>query len=154
MNFTLEGRILKYVDENTIFMYRDYGNWKNKPEWCELYIHNANGYKSIHINLKSFGLHRILGYLFLGLDLENKEQIIDHIDTNRSNNKLNNLRIVTTQQNGFNRNAKGFSFDKRCNKFMSSIKINQKTIYLGRFNTEEEARQAYLDAKKIYHEIH
>jgi len=38
-------------------------------------------------------------------------------------------------------------------KYMASIKFNYKNIYLGLYNTEEEARQAYLDAKKVYHII-
>lgn len=79
---------------------------------------------------------------------------IDHKDGNRSNNRICNLREVTYQQNHHNRTtAKGYSFHKRKNKFQSRIKLNGKNIYLGYFNTEEEAHQVYLDAKKIYHII-
>jgi hypothetical protein len=155
MNFTLEGRILKYIDENHIFMYRDYGNWKNKPEWCQISIFNhSKGYKMINICDNSYLLHRIIGYLFLGLDIENINQHIDHIDGNKQNNSLENLRIVSNIENHWNMpKAKGYSWCKNMNKFRATIKKDYKQIYLGCFDTEEEARQAYLDAKSIYHVI-
>lgn len=78
---------------------------------------------------------------------------LDHIDRNPSNNKISNLRIVTSQQNKFNKNHKGYSWDKSRNKWISSIHLNKKQIFLGRFNTEEEARNAYLQAKEKYHII-
>lgn len=79
---------------------------------------------------------------------------IDHKDGNRLNNKIDNLREVTNQQNQQNQTkAKGYCFDKITNKFRSIIGVDGKLIHLGRFNTEQEAHQAYLDAKKIYHII-
>lgn len=155
MNFTLNGRVLKYVNEDCILIYRNSGVWKNKPNWYELVIRNdTDGYKIIAISLKHYKLHRIIAYLFIGLDIEDKKKIIDHIDGNKLNNNLENLRIVTNQQNNFNRpTAKGIWYDKTRNKFKPHLELNGKSIYLGRFDTEEEARQAYLDAKKIYHVI-
>ena len=49
------------------------------------------------------------------------------------------------------KNPKGFTWCKDKNKFRAQITINGKTKYLGYYNTEAEARQAYLDAKAIYH---
>ena len=39
----------------------------------------------------------------------------------------------------------------RKNRYEAQIKVNNKSIHLGSFDKEEDARQAYLDAKKIYH---
>lgn len=78
---------------------------------------------------------------------------IDHIDRNRSNNYLSNLRVVTHQQNLFNTKAKGYRWIKNDQKYEAQIKINGKQQYLGRYDTEQEARAAYLEAKKIYHII-
>jgi hypothetical protein len=46
-------------------------------------------------------------------------------------------------------NVKGYS--KKYNKFQSRIVVDGKTIYLGHFNTEYEAHNAYLDAKSKHH---
>ncbi len=78
---------------------------------------------------------------------------IDHIDGNRSNNKIDNLREVTNQQNQFNRRGKGYYFNKDKNKYISYITIDKKKIHLGLYETEQEARQVYLDAKQKYHII-
>ena len=77
---------------------------------------------------------------------------IDHINGIKDDNRICNLREVTNQQNQHNRTkAKGYISNR--NKYVAQITINSKSIHLGRYNTEQEARQAYLDAKKIYHII-
>lgn len=84
----------------------------------------------------------------------NKECVeqLDHINCIRDDNRIINLRPVNNQQNSFNRStSKGYY--KTNNKYRSQITINNKTINLGYFNAEEEARQAYLAAKQIYHVI-
>ena len=77
----------------------------------------------------------------------------DHIDRNGLNNQRSNLRVVTRQQNQFNRNAKGYCFDKTKQKFRAQIRLNGKLIHLGYFATALEAQAAYLKAKKIHHAI-
>jgi hypothetical protein len=79
--------------------------------------------------------------------------ILDHINRDKSDNRICNLRILTNQQNLFNTNKKGYSWHNVANKWISQIGINNKSIYLGLFNTEEEARNAYLQAKEKYHII-
>ena len=138
------GMILRYSDKTQ-------GNHLKKS-WNEAKGSiNNQGYISITLNRKKYKIHRIVGYSFLGLDIDNPKQLIDHIDRNKQNNNMNNLRIVSNQENMFNRNAKGYY---RCgNKYQAYIKINNKQIHLGCFNTEEEARNAYLEAKEKYHII-
>jgi hypothetical protein len=79
--------------------------------------------------------------------------VIDHINRDKSDNRIENLREVTQSTNLENRDCKGYNYDKIRNKWRARIKVNKKEIFLGRFDTEYEARQAYLDAKKIYHNI-
>ena len=59
------------------------------------------------------------------------------------NNKyINNLRLVNSQQNQLNRTtAKGYTYNKLAQKFQATIGINSRLIYLGLYDTEEEARQ-------------
>ena len=78
---------------------------------------------------------------------------LDHKDTDKTNNRISNLRISNRVQQNQNTNAKGFTWCKKNNKWKSRITFEGKTISLGYFNREEEARQAYLNAKKIYHKI-
>ena len=123
-----------------------------------LIIHNTinhnNGYNQIRCNKKNVLRHRIIAMCFLGLDINNKGLQIDHINGVRYDNHLTNLRVVTHQQNQHNHvNAKGYCFCKKTKKYKAQIKLNNKTIYLGLFNTKEEAHQAYLNAKPKYHQI-
>lgn len=76
---------------------------------------------------------------------------VDHIDHDGLNNQKNNLRICTRQQNNMNMRKrentsskyKGVYWSKRANKWMAYINIDKKQTYLGYFDTEIEAAQAY-----------
>jgi hypothetical protein len=77
---------------------------------------------------------------------------IDHINGIKNDNRIENLRDITHQKNCFNKKiVKGYS--KNGKGFQAQISLDYKHINLGTFNTEEEAHQTYLDAKKIYHII-
>ena len=94
---------------------------------------------------KCLRMHRLI----LGLDFGDKRQG-DHANHNGLNNQRNNLRICTPQQNHFNhrKKPKGYGFYK--NGWMAYIGFNGKLIYLGRFKTEREAKQARREAELIY----
>lgn len=78
----------------------------------------------------------------------------DHKDGNGLNNQRYNLRRVTGHQNKFNKHhIKGYHWSTSVHKYQAQIRLNGKAIYLGVFDTEVDARKAYLDAKKIYHVI-
>lgn len=110
------------------------------------------GYKCLRLiknkKTKSFKLARLLGFHFLGL----KEfEIIDHIDGNRLNDSLDNLRRCTLAQN--NRNIrkhrdgksskyKGVSFDKKAKRFIAKITLD-KVVYRKGFKEEVEAALQY-----------
>ncbi len=117
--------------------------------------HNQ-GYNQIKVVDTMILRHRIMAFCFKKLStiLFDNTEVIDHIDRNRLNNNINNLRVVTQQENSENRTGiKGFSMDKRDNRFYSEIKVNKQKLFLGGFKTEEEARKAYLTAKAKYHII-
>jgi len=118
---------------------------------------NNNGYNTITNNKKNIRRHRLIAYCFLGLENingERKNDDIDHIDGNKLNNTVNNLRLVSHQQNQWNRTkAKGYSWYKNTNKWKAQIAFNGKNIHIGLFKNENDAREAYLNAKRIYHII-
>lgn len=78
----------------------------------------------------------------------------DHKDNNRSNDRLDNLRLATKGQNSINskknsRNTSGLrgaSLCKVMGRWRSSIRIQGVSLNLGRFDTPEEAHQAWYDA--------
>ena len=55
-----------------------------------------------------------------------------------------------TQNNQHSKDAKGYSYNKRRGKFQAEIQINKRKIYLGSYDTAEEARNAYLEARDRY----
>jgi len=118
-------------------------------------IHNtSNGYNYLRVNKRAIYRHRIIAMAFLNLNIDNVDKQVDHVDGQRLNNSLTNLRIVTHQQNQWNRTtAKGYYWNKQHTKWRAQIKVNKNQIYLGSFNTEQEAREAYLNAKNIHHII-
>ena len=125
------------------------------PKWNKLAIETlSTGYKSIKINQKRKTLHRFIYYAHnreWNISDGSKNNYIDHIDGDKANNDIRNLRVVTCQQNNFNTRAKGYYWHKPKKKWMARIHLNKKSIHLGYFKTEEEARNAYLEAKKKYH---
>jgi hypothetical protein len=116
---------------------------------------NSNGYMQLFTSKesksKAYLVHRLVWNAFVGEIPQGFE--LDHIDRNPLNNALSNLRLVTRQQNKFNTSAKGYCWNKLQNKWQGYITVSGKTHFLGLFEVEEEARNAYLAAKEIYHVI-
>ena len=113
-----------------------------------------------------YGRIRILGDLILTHRLAwafvNNEwpaTDIDHLDGNPENNRINNLRLATRSINSQNQrrarkdNKTGLlGAVKSYGKYSARITTNGTTIRLGRFDTAQEAHEAYLKAKRELHE--
>ena len=113
-------------------------------------VNKISGYRQIRINRQTFREHR-LAWL-LSYDEWPKDQI-DHINRIKADNRLCNLRDVTTSGNSQNKASKGCTFDKNMNKWKAYIGVQNVKKHLGYFNTEEEAEIAYQEAKKHLHNI-
>jgi hypothetical protein len=98
--------------------------------------------------------HRVAWFLHYGADADG---FIDHINGNRTDNRIINLRAVTHQQNCFNSRPKragrlkGAQFRAGRGHYQSSIRVGSKRVFLGVFQTETEAHEAYVTAAKKYH---
>lgn len=111
-----------------------------------------HGYREIRFNNIQYKTHRLIWIMFNGSIDPNLS--IDHINGNPSDNRIENLRLVTHQENHFNKiKTKGYCWSKAANKWRAQITLNNKQIYLGLFDNKEDARAAYLKAKKEYHII-
>jgi hypothetical protein len=85
---------------------------------------------------------------------------VDHVNGNGLDNRRSNLRLATSAQNAQNRDKyktnttgyKGVSQQKGRRKFRAQIYANRKAIYLGWYDTAQEAALAYDRAVPIYHE--
>jgi hypothetical protein len=78
--------------------------------------------------------------------------VVDHINGNKTDNRVDNLRIVTQRENcvGSNKtsNYKGVHFCDTVKKFIAKIYINGKSKYLGSFDRDIDASSAYQKALK------
>jgi hypothetical protein len=87
---------------------------------------------------------------------------IDHIDQNNMNDELSNLRLATHSENCRNRRKwkkangdsttssyKGVYWCKRRSKWISQIRYENKTYYIGQFNTEYEAHVAWVERTEL-----
>ena len=74
---------------------------------------------------------------------------VDHINQNKADDRIENLRLVTRWENAVNQKHKGYR--KRKDRFSARITVHGKVISLGTYGTEEEAIEAYNKAKNVYH---
>jgi hypothetical protein len=117
---------------------------------------DRNGYHTIDLCINGkktrVKIHRLVAFAFID-NLFNKK-CVDHIDNNRKNNNINNLRWVTFSENGMNMSKKksntsgitGVCWNKRRNKWCAQITIDGIKKHLGYFKTIEEARETRIKA--------
>jgi hypothetical protein len=116
----------------------------------------ANGYGEVRINLVSYGTHRLAWLYVHG---EWPDGIVDHINRDPTDNRINNLRVVTYSQNyrnvGPRKNSKtgvkGVCMHNLSGKYRATIRIEGRRLYLGLFETAEAAKAAYEKAAIEHH---
>ena len=158
MECEFNGKKIKY-DEGKLYVWREkQGNQKLKnPDWYEMKgANNKDGYRRVMINYKLLLYHRVVYFVHnenWNIYDSSMDNQIDHIDRDRSNNNIENLRVVTHSQNMWNQDCKGYYFHKPSGKYVAQIVVNRKRNLLGCFESEDDARNAYLNAKPIHHHI-
>lgn len=119
----------------------------------------VKGYVVININGGLYKAHRLAWLYVYGEWPKNQ---LDHIDRNKQNNRIGNLRQATNGQNQQNTpkyrtkalvksKYKGVSWREQSKKWQVEIQVNKKRYNLGMFVCEEDAAIAYLEAKKKLH---
>ena len=156
MECIINGILIKY-ENNELYSFRTHG-WSKNKKWYILKgsVKGKRGYRSCGINGKNYSHHRLIYKLHNPeWDITDTSSLnqIDHIDRNKLNNNIDNLRVVTATENQYNTEHKGYYWNKRDTIWMSAITVDGKKIHLGCFVIEEEARNAYLEAKEKYHNV-
>lgn len=118
-----------------------------------------DGYIRIFINMKSYLAHR-LAFIYVNGNVQKID--VDHINGDRSDNRMANLREATRSVNIQNlKKAKsdnkssgllGACYDAKAGKYRSAITLDGMRKHLGYYDTAEKAHSVYLDAKRILHE--
>lgn len=118
----------------------------------------SSGYIQIHLNGQIYFAHRLAWLLFHGTW---PACVIDHIDGDGTNNRIANLRDVSIQVNQHNQRRAhrsnrssgllGAHFDSRTGRWLAKITVSNRTVNLGRYDTAQQAHEAYLQQKRIIH---
>ena len=142
------------IDLHNIFYYKDgllfYKNTNKKAGWD-----SQSSYNKVEINYKTYCQHRVIflmqhGYL---------PKVVDHIDVNRYNNKIENLRASNQSKNALyarkkshnTSGVKGVHFHRISNKWWARISIDGKRKSLGLFDDLELAELVMIEAREKHH---
>jgi len=117
---------------------------------------NGKGHLRLHYNKVQYYVHRVCWLLYYG---EPAPRLIDHINGNGEDNRIDNLRLATNRQNMYNmkltkRNTsgvKGVSWHKATSKWRATISENGRHKQIGLFSSIEEAREAMVAYREKAH---
>ncbi|EOW6163946.1 TPA: HNH endonuclease [Klebsiella pneumoniae] len=117
---------------------------------------SKHGYIRIRIKNKAYFAHRLAWLYEYGVWPENE---IDHINGEKSDNRLINLREASRSGNNHNKKhqknsasgVKGVSWSKKDKRWHARCRANKQTVYFGSFMDLEEAMLAVIKAREKYH---
>jgi hypothetical protein len=151
---------------NHLFEYdKETGNliWKIKPSSRGHHVKagdiagtlKSHGYLCVGINYNSYRAHRLIFLMHKGY----LPKTIDHINGDKLDNRIENLRAATVGQNQHNRKTnanntsgyKGVSWSKAQKKWTARITLERKIIHLGYFANVEEAAEVVRKAREELH---
>ena len=116
---------------------------------------NALGYVQTSVHNKKYYLHRLIFLYHHGFLPES----VDHVDGDRSNNRIENLRAASLHQNNYNvktpktnkSGVKNVHWNKKNNNWNVTLAANNKSMYFGSFDDLELAALVAEEARNLYH---
>jgi hypothetical protein len=123
---------------------------------------SGDGYGYLCISLqynnirKTFKIHKLVAMAFLNHKPCGHKLVIDHINDIKTDNRVENLQIITNRENSYKTQGKyssqykGVYLHKKSQMFIASIRINNKTKYIGSYKNEYDAHISYqAELKKL-----
>ena len=147
---------LDYNPDTGIFTWIKKPNNRIKIGKVAGHLHES-GYIKIVFKRSSYRVNRLAYYMYHGVDP--LEKLVDHIDGNKINNKIKNLRLLNTSQNAMNRvnlssnntsGVTGVIWCKRARKWVVLIMVNRVQKNMGYFINKEDAIKARKEAEIKY----
>ena len=147
----------------SLFYYRDgvlywkiHGPKRSKTKRAG-YLDAFSGYDYVRVNKKLHRVHRLIWCMFYGYEPSE----IDHINRNRADNRIENLREVSRSQNNYNHpmrtdntsGVRGVSWNKIKNKWRVYINVEKQRLELGHFTDFDLACLVAEEARDKYHRI-
>lgn len=142
----------------------NFGNVRNVKTGNIIKSSNNRGYRILNLKkgdkLLTVQIHRLIAKTFI--PNPNNKPFIDHIDNNRSNNSIDNLRWCSNQENQFNKRTqknnllgfKGISYHKRDKLYTARFKYNKILFHIGCYKNVDDAIIArYNKALEIHKEF-
>lgn len=147
-------KLLHYSPETGVFTWKIHVNSRARPGWVAGSL-VGEGYWRIKVGNRSTLAHRLAWFYVNGTW---PDRAIDHIDANKLNNRISNLRLASVKQNSANRkigknNSSGFKgIQARPNgRWRASYESDGKWYSLGSYGSREEASDAYMASLKERH---
>lgn len=130
-------------------------SWNTRWSGKEAFTASFQGYRTGRLDGRQYLAHRVVWVIHHGVWPEGQ---VDHINGDRSDNRIENLRVVTNTENARNsslskNNTSGVTGvwrDTRRNRWCAEIKVDRRKMYLGSFASLEEAAAVRKQAEKDY----
>jgi hypothetical protein len=156
----MENKNLLQADVKRLFEYKDGDLYWAVKSSDKIHIGDIagslnKGRKYTKINLKTYQISRLIFLYHHGF----LPRIVDHIDNNPLNNKIENLRAATISENNYNSKipknnssgVKNVRFDKVRKKWKVELRSNKKYKFIGNFLDLELAELVAIEAREKYH---
>ena len=139
-----------YFEGNLIWV-KPKARWLSKGD--KVGCQRSDGYIVTNVFGRNYLLHRLIWFWHFG----DWPKLLDHIDQNRSNNRIENLRSVNKRINVYNTDKlwshntsgiRGVSWDSKNKKWTARFKCNGKYEFLGYFDSKEDAQFSRQQAER------
>ena len=154
--FIMENEIWKPIPNYDGYEVSNYGRVKSLKLGRELILKpkdDFRGYFNIQLWVKNrkkpFKIHQLVAMAFLGHKPDGQNLVVNHINFDKKDNRLENLEVITQRQNANLKHIKssskytGVTWNKKNKRYRALIVINRYQIYLGEFKDEKIASEHY-----------